>query len=178
MGAYKPQPLKDDDPASWLPLVLPFSSCPGTGGSVCLHERSPLPGHSCSTEVTVAWAFYLGCGTFTLHLLTGGVWPRTPCCVCVCVCVWWGLKVLHRHSLYPTPLPDHRNPDPGHKAHPAEGSTRRKTICKLIYLRRMWAGLLHKLSKCDGWLPALGINSKPGAPGLRAPALRTQSLGF
>lgn len=72
MGACKLEsPTKEEDRASWVTLVLPFTSCPGTVSSVHLRDRSPLPGHSCFVEVKFVWAFYLGCGTFTFYLRWG-----------------------------------------------------------------------------------------------------------
>ena len=72
MGACKLEsPTEEEDPASWVTPVLPFASCPGTVSSAHLRDRSPLPGHSCFTEVKFVWAFYLGCGTFTFCLRWG-----------------------------------------------------------------------------------------------------------
>lgn len=44
-------PAKEVDRPPAVTLVLPFASCPGTVSSVPLQDSSPIPGHSCFTEI-------------------------------------------------------------------------------------------------------------------------------
>ena len=44
-------PAKEEDRPPAVTLILPFDSCPGTVGSVPLQDSSPVPGHSCFTEI-------------------------------------------------------------------------------------------------------------------------------
>lgn len=44
-------PAKEEDRPPAATLVLPFAGCPGTVGSVPLRDSSPVPGHSCFTEI-------------------------------------------------------------------------------------------------------------------------------
>lgn len=59
LGACKlesPTEEEDRPPGSLVPL---FSRCPGTAGSVCLHNRGPLWGHSSSLPGSPLWCGWL-----------------------------------------------------------------------------------------------------------------------